>query len=99
MYYHYAFRLPKAFRPFITFSQIIQLAVGTLSWGYNYEACSEYAGLRDNKPITYWSLWAFVPIFLLFFVRFFIQTYFPSKSAAPVEKKAATAEMKEKKVD
>eukprot|EP00461_Guttulinopsis_vulgaris_P001755 UN01755 len=91
MYYHYAFRLPKMFRPLITFAQIVQLAIGTLSWGYNYEACSEYAGMRENSPLSYWSLWAMVPVFLVFFIRFFFQTYIlpqpPQQKPQVVEKK------------
>lgn len=82
MYYHYAFRLPKMFRPIITVAQIVQLVLGTLSWGVNYEWCSEYEGMRENSPMSYWSLWAFVPVFAVFFIRFFFQTYIaPAKRA------------------
>lgn len=85
MYYHYAFRLPKFFRPIITAAQIIQLIIGTLSWGWNYEHCAEWKGLREADPILYYNIYAFIPVFLAFFVRFFWQTYI-SAPAAPVVK-------------
>jgi hypothetical protein len=89
MYYHYAFRLPKMFRPLITAAQIVQLAFGTLVWGWNYEHCAEFKGLADEQPLMYWSLWAFVPVFLAFFIRFFWQTYV-SPPAEPTAKNVTT---------
>jgi hypothetical protein len=88
MYAHYCFRLPRFMRPIITSAQIVQLAVGTLSWGWNYHACAEFQGVRESDPFTYWSLWAFVPTFLVMFIRFFVQTYLVSSS---IETKSAAS--------
>eukprot|EP00461_Guttulinopsis_vulgaris_P000695 UN00695 len=94
MYYHYAFRLPKAFRPLITIAQIIQLFLGTLSHHINITTCKAYSGYIEAFPLEYSIPYLFVPVYLAFFVRFFWQTYI--SAPAPVAKKdTAAAEKKQ----
>ena len=81
MYYHYAFRLPKYMRPFITVAQIIQLAVVTYLWHISPRVCPAYEQFPMEFPIEYLLPYALVPVYLGFFLKFFVESYvFPSKT-------------------
>ena len=75
MYYHFAFRLPKCLRPVITAVQIVQLAVVTLAWMYCASACDDFKGYRVASGASYALPFACVPVYLVFFVKFFIESY------------------------
>jgi hypothetical protein len=81
MYAHYAFRLPRMFRPIITIAQIIQLALGTLSHHINITTCKEFSGYIEQHPFDYLVPYFFVPVYLGAFIRFFWQTYVSAPAA------------------
>lgn len=75
MYYHFAFRLPKAARPLITLTQIVQLAVVTYAWIYCSSACDEYKAYRSASAASWAFPFALVPVYLVLFVKFFVETF------------------------
>ncbi len=80
MYYHYTFRLPKIFRPFITIAQIIQLFSATYIWYITGESCDIQMLHKDAYFLEYLVPYICVPVYGLFFVRFFFQEYVCKKS-------------------
>ena len=83
MYAHYAWRLPKPFRPVITAAQIVQLAVATWMWHISPATCPAFASFPAADPIAFIGPYALVPVYLAFFLQFFVTTYIlaPSKPA------------------
>jgi hypothetical protein len=80
MYYHFAFRLPKLLRPMITTLQIIQLLTVTYIWCVVPNLCSEYKHFPHENFLAYLLPFAFVPVYCLFFFKFFIEQYLLSSS-------------------
>jgi hypothetical protein len=80
MYYHFAFRLPKLLRPLITTLQIIQLLTVTYIWRVVPSLCPEYKHFPSQYFFEYLLPHALVPVYCLFFFKFFIEQYLLSSS-------------------
>jgi hypothetical protein len=80
MYYHFAFRLPKLFRPMITVIQIIQLFTVTYIWRVVPNLCPLYKEFPSENFLEYLVPHALVPVYSLFFLKFFIEQYLLSSS-------------------
>jgi len=80
MYYHFAFRLPKLFRPMITILQIIQLFTVTYIWRVVPNLCPLYKEFPSENFLEYLVPHALVPVYSLFFLKFFIEQYLLSSS-------------------
>ncbi|CAF0820890.1 unnamed protein product [Adineta ricciae] len=83
MYYHFAFRLSKIFRPIITGLQIIQLITLTYMWHIVPDLCPNYRNFSRDHLIIFLVPYALVPVYCLFFLKFFIEQYVfsPGKSS------------------
>ena len=76
MYYHYSVRLPRWARPFITGAQIIQLAVVTALWAATPAICGgAEAAFAAANPLSFAAPFALVPVYLIFFLEFFVRAY------------------------
>ena len=75
MYYHFAFRLSKIFRPIITGLQILQLITLTYMWHIVPDICPNYQHFSRAYPIIFLIPYALVPVYCLFFLRFFVEQY------------------------
>jgi hypothetical protein len=84
MYYHFGFRLPMMFRPIITFAQILQLASSTTFWDITRQSCPAYASFREEHFIEFCVPYLFVPVYLIFFIRFFFEQYITGKKKPAV---------------
>uniref|UniRef100_A0A0A9X3E3 Elongation of very long chain fatty acids protein n=1 Tax=Lygus hesperus TaxID=30085 RepID=A0A0A9X3E3_LYGHE len=91
MYFHYAFRLPKPLRPLITIFQIIQLVLATYYWYVIGEVCPACIQHKMDHPIEYLIPYACVPVYCIFFIRFFFSEYIFKKS--PSDKAYAAKKM------
>ena len=80
MYYHFAFRLPKFFRPLITGLQIVQLLTLTYMWHIVPSLCPNYRHFSRQHLIIFLIPYALVPVYCLFFFKFFIEQYLLSSS-------------------
>jgi Ca2+/Na+ antiporter len=80
MYYHYAFRLPKFMRPLITFAQIVQLVTVTGIWHLTPKECALYESYPKEHFVEFLLPYAMVPVYAIFFVKFFIESYVIKKS-------------------
>lgn len=88
MYYHYAFRLPKFFRPFITAAQIVQLITVTYIWHVTPTTCVEHGDFPKEHVWEFLFPYLFVPVYCIFFVKFFVESYLAKpQSAATGNKK------------
>jgi hypothetical protein len=113
MYYHFVWRLPKLFRPFITFAQIAQLVFSTGNapparpcafsdsfvffaglWHVNPDSCPALASFNTDARLTFLTPYIFVPVYTIFFVKFFFETYLCSKDDSKKEKGDAKADSK-----
>ena len=75
MYYHFAFRLPKFLRPVITTLQIIQLLTVTYIWWIVPDRCPQYRNFPMDNVLAYIMPFGMVPVYCLFFFKFFIEQY------------------------
>jgi hypothetical protein len=75
MYYHYAFRLPKFMRPIITFAQIVQLVTVTGIWHLTPSVCQKFEAFPQDHFFEFLAPDAMVPVYAIFFVKFFIESY------------------------
>jgi hypothetical protein len=91
MYYHFAFRLPKFLRPIITALQILQLMALTYIWHIVPDVCPDYRQFRREHLIEFLIPYALVPVYCLFFLKFFIEQYLRS----PSEKVKSSSRKKE----
>lgn len=76
MYLHYARPLPMPF--LITITQIVQLGFGTWIWylGFHPETgCPAHKNFIKNHWLDYLSPWSMAPVYLGFFIKFFIQRF------------------------
>ena len=90
MYYHFAFRLPKLLRPVITTLQIIQLLTVTYIWWVVPGQCLQYKNFPKENFWPYALPFAFVPVYCLFFFKFFIEQYlFTTEKKGKVSSKKA----------
>ena len=87
MYWHYWRPWPKAFVPAITALQIAQLAFVTYSWAITPETCpdSPLASSREEYPLAFNTPYLMVPVYTLFFVRFFVNRFVLGKGRAKKE--------------
>lgn len=84
MYAHYAWRFPKPLRPLITIAQIAQLAFLTWQWHITPSICPAYAAYPAAHPVEFALPYLMVPVYLIFFLKFFTETFiFPKKKGAP----------------
>jgi hypothetical protein len=75
MYYHFAYRLPKLLRPLITTLQIIQLVSATYIWHIVPSVCPEYKDFPRQNFIEFLIPYVLVPVYSLFFLKFFVEQY------------------------
>ena len=75
MYFHFAFRLPRFMRPLLTGAQIAQLAAVTLAWIDCAQTCDEAIAFKRDHRLEFLLPFAAVPVYLLLFVRFFVEQY------------------------
>jgi len=75
MYFHFAFRLPRAARPLLTALQIVQLAAVTYAWSDCVRLCDEAAAYKRDSPLSFWAPYVTVPVYLLLFIKFFVEQY------------------------
>ncbi len=76
MYAHYAFRLPKFFRPIITASQIAQLVTVTYIWHITPSTCgAPFDSFPQDHPIEHITPYTLVPVYTVFFLHFFARQY------------------------
>ncbi|CAF0821798.1 unnamed protein product [Rotaria sordida] len=80
MYYHFAFRLPKFLRPIITTLQIIQLLMVTYIWHIVPRLCLKYKQFPNENFLEFLLPYALVPVYCLFFFKFFIEQYLISST-------------------
>jgi hypothetical protein len=80
MYYHFAFRLPRIIRPVITLLQIVQLMASTYIWHITPDYCPRYKHFPKQNFLEFLMPYALVPVYCLFFVKFFIEQYVLSSS-------------------
>ena len=80
MYYHFAFRLPKFLRPIITTLQIVQLITVIYMWCTVPSACPAYSSFPREHRLEFLLPGALVPVYCLFFLKFFIEQYVLSTS-------------------
>jgi len=90
MYYHFAFRLPKLIRPVITALQIVQLISSTYIWHIEPSVCPQYKDFPRQNLIEFLIPYVLVPVYCLFFFKFFIEQYLLSSS-----KKSKSSSQKE----
>jgi len=94
MYSHYWKKWPEALAQCITILQMMQLAFVTYTWSVNPAECPEssFANAPEELPANFVTPYFMVPVFLFFFMKFFIERFiFPtkkeSKSGKPAEEK------------
>lgn len=75
MYAHYAHSFPKPLVPLITISQIAQLAFVTWCWYLTATHCSEFSEFTTKHFWEYLTPYAFVPVYFIFFVKFFFERF------------------------
>ncbi len=76
MYAHYAFRLPKWFRPIITALQLLQLVTVTYLWHITPSTCgAPFDSFPTDHPIEHFTPYTLVPVYTLFFLHFFVRQY------------------------
>jgi len=75
MYFHFAYRLPKFMRPVLTGIQIIQLVTVTLLWIDCSRICPDAIAYRAKNPIEFAIPFALVPVYIVLFVKFFVEQY------------------------
>ena len=85
MYAHFAWRLPKPLRPLITGAQILQLGFVTWFWGLTPSTCPELASFPSAYPVEFWIPYALVPVYLAFFLKFFVGSYIIRSRKVPVK--------------
>lgn len=88
MYYHYAFRLPKVMRPLITAAQIAQLVSSTWFWHITPATCPALAYYPQEHFAEFCFPYVFVPVYTLFFLKFFYETYIAVQPDRDQKKKA-----------
>jgi len=89
MYSHYFRSWPKALVPLITILQIAQLVASLTIYTVNANECPEadFAEDANNLSIEFLSSYATVPVFIFFFVKFFINRWiFPAKKDTDAKK-------------
>jgi hypothetical protein len=75
MYAHFAWRLPKPLRPLITAAQIVQLVFVIWLWFVMPSTCPEYEDFPSRFPAEFLFPVATCPVYVLFFLKFFADTY------------------------
>jgi hypothetical protein len=93
MYYHFAFRLPRFLRPVITGLQIVQLIALTYIWHIVPDVCPAYRNFPKENVLEFIIPYALVPVYCLFFFKFFAEQYLFSSSSS---KKIKSSSRKEK---
>jgi len=84
MYSHYWRSWPKTIVPVITVLQIAQLATVTYAWYASPGECpsAPFASLPREEFLTYLTPYCMVPVFLYFFVVFFVKRFILKKPKA-----------------
>ena len=75
MYYHFAFRLPRFLRPLMTGIQIVQLVVVTYAWIDCARICDEAISYKRDFPLDFWAPAFTVPVYIVLFMKFFVEQY------------------------
>ena len=85
MYYHYAWPLPKPLVPLVTLSQIAQLVFATYLWHITPDTCERFATFAEDHIFDFLTPYAFVPVYIFFFVRFFISRFIGGSKKATMK--------------
>lgn len=93
MYSHYWRSWPKSLVWIITVLQIVQLATVTYTWTVNPAECptAEFATGYEKYPLAFNTPYAMVPVFLFFFLKFFVNRFILGKAKAGSKKETAKA--------
>ena len=75
MYSHYYRKWPKAYVPIITILQIMQLTTVIYTWHAGPGECPRFANVKKEFPLQYNIPYTMVPVFLLLFVKFFVNRF------------------------
>jgi hypothetical protein len=88
MYSHYWRSWPKPFVPLITGLQITQLATVIYTWYANPGECpnASFANAKVDLPFEFNMPYTMVPVFLLLFLKFFIDRFVLGKSKGSIKK-------------
>mmetsp|Transcript_17929 Transcript_17929/g.25299 ORF Transcript_17929/g.25299 Transcript_17929/m.25299 type:complete len:278 (+) Transcript_17929:74-907(+) len=88
MYSHYWRPWPKPLVPFITISQIVQLAFVTYAWSITPGMCpNSYGDAQTTNRLEFLTPYSMVPVFLWLFVLFFVKRFILKKPKATKSKK------------
>jgi len=75
MYAHYAHPFPRWLVPWITRSQIVQLAFGTWVWHITPDTCPRYATFHKDHPYDFLTPYSMAPVYLLFFLKLYVERF------------------------
>lgn len=77
MYWHYYAPWPKAVVPLITLAQIVQLTFVTYAYYVSVGECpsADFVQGSTDHPWTYYSPCSMVPVYLFFFIVFFVNRF------------------------
>lgn len=81
MYAHYAWPFPRAVVPLITIAQLAQLFYVTYLWTVTPSVCGgRFMTFFNEFPADFITPYAMVPVYIIFFLRFFINRWVLRKS-------------------
>lgn len=76
MYAHYAWPFPKPLVPLITVAQLAQLFYVTYMWSVTPATCGgRYVEYMNNHWYAFLTPYAMVPVYIIFFLKFFVQRF------------------------
>lgn len=101
MYSHYWRAWPKVLVPAITVLQIFQLAFVTYAWTVTPRECpaAPFARAPKENLFAYLTPYAMVPVFLYFFVVFFVKRFILKKPKVGKKDAVAKGENKKAKIN
>ena len=87
MYAHYYRSFPKALVPVITVLQICQLAFVTYAWTVTPAECPAFENAFERHPLEFGAPYLMVPVFLAFFIKFFVARFINKGAGRPAKSK------------
>ena len=79
MYLHYARPFPRFVVPFITASQILQFFFVIFLWYAARDQCADFKQLAQEHPLEFYTPFLFTPVYLVFFVKYFVERFILGK--------------------
>jgi len=93
MYAHYAWPFPKPLVPLITISQLAQLMFVTYVWSITPGTCGgRLAKYPEENPLDFVTPYCFVPVYIIFFLKFFFQRFLGFGGKKPRRESTANGE-------